>query len=344
MTHSAEWRQALGGACRTRRMLVFVMVKRPLHPAVALLLIAPVLGELVSGHQSPATFFNPVAFLVFALPYGCGALLCREFARRWGTGWKGLGLLGVAYALYEEGIVSRALFNPSWHELPALAGFDNVGGVNLAYGMVLVHFHVTISIAASVTIAEVLYPTRRLERWLPDRYVVACAIVLMLWAPVLEFLARGEQPLYRPPLSLWLGTAVGIGALIVAARFVRPCDASERRAVASPLRFFIVGAINTSTIFSIVLIAPDVGLQFPLLASLPTIIAVETATLALIARWSGYGVVWGDQHRLALVAGWLAFFLIVNAMADLEQFQGRLLVSGAAVFALAQLWRRVTTR
>jgi hypothetical protein len=52
-------------------------VKR-IAPGVALLLTAPVIGELVPGHQAPAEFFNPVVFAALALPYGCGALLCRE--------------------------------------------------------------------------------------------------------------------------------------------------------------------------------------------------------------------------------------------------------------------------
>jgi hypothetical protein len=39
-------------------------VKR-IAPGVALLLTAPVI-------------FNPVVFAALALPYGCGALLCRE--------------------------------------------------------------------------------------------------------------------------------------------------------------------------------------------------------------------------------------------------------------------------
>jgi hypothetical protein len=42
--------------------------------------------------------------------YGCGALLCREVAHRYGLGWPGLLLLGAAYGVYEEGLVDRFLF------------------------------------------------------------------------------------------------------------------------------------------------------------------------------------------------------------------------------------------
>jgi hypothetical protein len=46
-----------------------------LSPGVALLLLGPVLGELVSGHQTLFEFVNPLAFVLSALPYGFGAII-----------------------------------------------------------------------------------------------------------------------------------------------------------------------------------------------------------------------------------------------------------------------------
>jgi hypothetical protein len=93
-------------------------------PALALLLLAPVLGELVSGHMSPLEFLDPGRFLLLALPYGLGALVCRELKVRWGKGWLAFLLLAVAYGLYEEGVVALVMVGlvlAAWRLAPCAA-------------------------------------------------------------------------------------------------------------------------------------------------------------------------------------------------------------------------------
>jgi len=82
-------------------------------PWLTLLLLAPVLGELVSVHQTPLEFINPLNFIILSLPYGFGALICRELVVRWKKGWLSLLLLGVAYGVYEEAIVVYSVFDPN---------------------------------------------------------------------------------------------------------------------------------------------------------------------------------------------------------------------------------------
>jgi hypothetical protein len=306
---------------------------RRVAPGVALLFLAPVLGELVSGHQTPLQFLNPIVFLAMALPYGCGALLCREATRRWNKGWLSLLLLGIAYALYEEGIVSRALFDPQWTELGALGPYNHVAGINWTYGFILIHFHLTVSIAASVLLAEVLYHDRRREPWLTPGQMALCALVLALWAPVLVLLARADHPLLVPSPALWAGTAVGITALVIAARSApaRPVHVIART-VPPPHRFLILGAANTTIVFVIVFLLPEHGLLPPLALTVIALLAIDAASLALLLRWSGNARAWDDRHRVALVAGVLAFFVVFGVLSDLERFEGKSLVGlGAAV-------------
>ena len=47
-------------------------------PVLVLLVLAPAVGELLSGSSPPLQFFNPVSFLLLVGLYGCGALLVRE--------------------------------------------------------------------------------------------------------------------------------------------------------------------------------------------------------------------------------------------------------------------------
>jgi 3-methyladenine DNA glycosylase AlkD len=58
-----------------------------LPPGLTLFLLAPVLAELLSGHQPPPEFVNPLSWAITSLPYGCAAVICRELVARWGKGW-----------------------------------------------------------------------------------------------------------------------------------------------------------------------------------------------------------------------------------------------------------------
>ncbi len=318
---------------------------RDRRAALVLLFLAPVLGELVSAHQRPVEFFNPVSFAAMALPYGCGALLCRELTRRWRKSWLSLLLLGIAYGLYEEGIVSRALFDPHWHELEAIGRYTHAAGVNWTYGIGLIHFHATVSIFSSVTLAELLFPERRREPWLTSGQAALCGFVLALWAPVLAWLAKADHPLFRPSPATWALTAVGLVGLVVAASQVphRPRPIVNRR-VPHPRWFLALGAVNMTVVMATVFVLPEQGVQPPLVVPTICLLAFDAVTLWLLLRWSGNTRRWDDRHRLALVAGLLAFFVLFGVLADLERFEGRSLVSLAAVLGLWRLSRHVTER
>ena len=70
-------------------------IKRAL-PGLVLLFLAPILGELIIGHQAPMDFINPKNFLLSSLPYGLGALICRELVIRWKKGKDESGVFGYS--------------------------------------------------------------------------------------------------------------------------------------------------------------------------------------------------------------------------------------------------------
>jgi hypothetical protein len=259
--------------------------------------------------------------------------------------WPGLLCLAAAYALYEEGIVSRALFDPQWPEAGALTAFDHAVGVNWTYGFVLVHFHVAVSIGASILLAELLFPDHRGRPWLTGRQAALCGLVLGLWAPVLALLARADGPLFTPPPGLWLLTGVAIVGLVTAARVARPPVVSPPRdGPPRPPWFFLLGAVNTTAVFVLVFMVPGQGVVLPLLVSVPLLILVDALAFGLWARWSGGGAAWRDGHRLALVAGVLAFFVAVNLVGDLERFEGKSLVALGTVLGLLWVRQRLARR
>ncbi|OLC21634.1 MAG: hypothetical protein AUH33_01400 [Chloroflexi bacterium 13_1_40CM_68_21] len=80
--------------------------------ALALFVLAPVCGELLSGSTPLRAFVNPFTFLYLSGLYGSGALIVREIVRRRGLGWRNVLLLGAAYGVLEEGLVVTSWTNP----------------------------------------------------------------------------------------------------------------------------------------------------------------------------------------------------------------------------------------
>jgi hypothetical protein len=96
----------------------------PSTPALVLFLLSPVMGELVSAFLSPLEFLHPLRLAITLVPYGCGAITAREIVIRWRKGFTSLVLLGLAFGLLFEGIVTRVLFNPNWGELELCPATD----------------------------------------------------------------------------------------------------------------------------------------------------------------------------------------------------------------------------
>ncbi len=319
-------------------------------PGLALFLIAPILGELISGHMTPWEFLNPISWLLMAMPYGLGALVCRELIVRWDKGWWSLMSLGVAYGLYEEGVVARSLYDPRWSEMGSLAEYNHVAGLNWTYTEVLLHFHTTVSILASVTLVQVIFPARRRESWIGPRAFWGCVTGLLLWTPAIMgvqlLIDDPDFPFFFPPLGYFVATLAAIaGCIILARRLPRPTAPPQTRLVRRPLAFGVLGAVNMLTVFVTVFAVPEWDSPPPLIASVLTVLALDAGTVWLISRWSGRLAAWDDRHVFALVAGQLSFFAAYGVLADIDEgFQGRTLVAVATALGLAWIRRRLPRR
>ena len=313
-------------------------------PWLTLLLLAPSLGELVSGHQAPLEFINPLNFLLLSLPYGCGALLCRELMVRWGGGGLCLLLLGIAYGVYEEGIVVYSLFDPHWSELGALAQYGYYAGVNWTWAAGTVQFHALVSIGSSVALAHMIYPNRQTEPWLGKRGLIVCVVVLIAWIPALGSIMILDMKRPFPPLHLYALAWGAVVALIWAARRIAtrtpsPVETTKVR----PWGFFIIGAVNVTLLFIGVFVWPEQGAP-PLFVVLLLLVLLDAVSLWLWWRWSGRGQGWDDRHRLALVSGILAFFVFFSFAKDFESWQGSSVVGVLTIYGLWRLGRMVKQR
>jgi len=145
-------------------------------PALAILLLAPFLGEALSGATPPLELLLPWNLALMVGLYGCGALICREAAHRLGLGLVGLILLGAAYGVYEEGLVDRFWYSPEFWADQGVGAYSVVGETNLLLAVLLTAFHAAVSICCSVLLVERAFPGHRDRPWVGTRALVAAAL------------------------------------------------------------------------------------------------------------------------------------------------------------------------
>ena len=150
---------------------------RRIAPALALLIIAPLIAEFLLGDFS----IRQIGFvLVFIPQYGGGALLVRETTRRARRGWPTMLLLALAYTLIEEGFTTQTLFNPNYAGQRLLDyGFMPALGTSLYWTSYVLTLHVVWSVGSSVALAEGIAGERWREPWLRlPRLIAVVALFL----------------------------------------------------------------------------------------------------------------------------------------------------------------------
>ena len=145
-----------------------MIMRRNLAAVFTLALLSPFVAEFLLGDQYLSADRGVGAqlgmFVVLGLWYGAGAVLIREVTRRTGRGWPTILLLGLAFGLIEEGLLTQSLFNPHYLGLD-LISYGQVGGlgIGLPWTVFVLTLHVVWSIATPIALVEGIWPGR--EPW-----------------------------------------------------------------------------------------------------------------------------------------------------------------------------------
>ena len=282
---------------------------RRLCPVISLLLLAPLTGELLSGSSPPAEYFQPFTFILLTALYGCGALLVREIARRWRLDLRGIFLLGMAYGIYEEGVLVQSFFNPAWMDLGILGEYGRWLGVNWIWSIALTLFHASISISVPILLVELIFPAHKDALWLGKRGMVICAIILLDLLPLMPFLVAYH--------SLG-GIMASLASMAILAFFAKK-DARKRdmngsgkpvkpRVVMVVFLFFMIALILGMYAF------PALGL--PVWSDFLFLSALPWLALLCSLRLGVFG--WDERHCWSAVFGLLLPWLLLSFAAEAE--------------------------
>ncbi|MDP9052166.1 MAG: hypothetical protein M3O31_15815 [Acidobacteriota bacterium] len=143
-----------------------VAPKRKISAVITLFVVAPMVAEYLLG-DLPLKLLP--ALIVLAPAYGGGAVLIRDVARRAGRGWPTMLLLGVAYTLIAEGLVTQSLFNHDYLKMQMHlldAAYLPALGIGGWWTLFMVNLHMFWSMGVSIVLVEALYPAEADAPWM----------------------------------------------------------------------------------------------------------------------------------------------------------------------------------
>ena len=333
-----------------------------------LLLLAPAIGELLSGSSPPAEFFTPFTFVLQVALYGSGAVLARELTCLWRKGWPTLLTLGVAYAIIEEGLCCKSFFDPHWPDVGVLGSYGRWLGVNWVWAVLLTGYHAVFSILVPVALVELAFPAQRGESWVGPRFRwVLLGLLLTVVVLGLLMFPDAAKP-YRPPvvgyaLAVLLVLAlIGLAARLPATVSLWPVKGNARpghapplgalakapaKVPARPIAFGVTAFLGTLGWFGVSWVLPHTAL--PPLGTLAFGVLVVGGVAGGLGRLAG-----GDlarlepRHRWALCTGCLLFFILLAPLQEANNAQRPDNTAGMAAvglaFALGLIWLRYRLR
>lgn len=154
---------------------------RRMRAVVTLAVVTPILTELFSANMGPREVLNPIGLFLQFMAYGVPVLFIRELAARWRVGLPGLFLMGLAYSLYNEGIIAKTLFFG-----PPGGGMENydaftLGRIHLIWMVLITTWHALHAIVFPIALVSALFGRVRHQPWLN---LPAMVVLLTLWLPL----------------------------------------------------------------------------------------------------------------------------------------------------------------
>lgn len=159
-----------------------------------ILLIPAFVIELQTGNIPLVHFLNPVTFVFLAtFGYGFLVLAIREIVVRYDAGLLSILLLGIAYGLYNEGLVAGTLTRTVGVPVATFDGGLMVAGLNIGFTAVILVVHALQAVLYPILFSHIIFPRYRTAPLLRPR-TVAILVGTSLLFGVIMFLRREELP------------------------------------------------------------------------------------------------------------------------------------------------------
>lgn len=313
------------------------------QPAIALLLLAPSIPELLTGSTPVSEIvYNPFGFVIgFSLDialYGTGALLIREVTVILQKGWGSILLFGAAYGIAEEGFEVHTFFQRSGTPVDSLGSYGHLYGVNWLWALSLTVFHATYSIALPILLTRLWFPETKDQRWFGRRGIGLLGTVF-----VVEVVGFGGFVVGHGPTPAALTFFIALVALLVTLGVWVPKDllwpvAGPRRIGTVTLAF--LGAVEFLVYFVVLVVS---GPQpIPAVAAAAFLVLADGAVLVILLRRVGTENL--ERSEFIFAVGMLSALFVWDGLIELILVPGILVVTALFIYLLYRLNRTLRSR
>lgn len=139
-------------------------------------------SEILSGSTTLFGLLNPGLLLLLLLSYGCAILLIREYSIRFKLGIISIILLGIAYGIYNEGILAQTLSRETNLPIPNFNYYSYIKGINIGFSITITIWHALFSVLIPILLVHQLFPTK--EPWLNKPALIIGSVLVFLLLPL----------------------------------------------------------------------------------------------------------------------------------------------------------------
>lgn len=272
--------------------------RQKVAPVLTLFLMAPLLGEVVGAALRLSYFVQPLRVVSILCFYGAGVVLVREIAQRLrANGW-GMVLLGVAYALIEEGLALQTIFNPEGMDGETVYG--RAAGVNWFWAVLVCGYHVVWSVLIPIGVVHILFPRESRSPWLSRRMLWVFGGVFALGTALFALISLLRSDFRLSVVEIGAVLAI-VGSLTWAASRcpVRDTPSVPKRLPGTTLAGWT--GLGFGLVWFAFHLMAFIGSGISFVWWVLAAVLVAVAAAAIVTRWMRRG--WTARHRLAASSG-----------------------------------------
>ena len=123
---------------------------------------------------------NPATWFWFILSYGIPILFIREAWVRLNLNVLAVLIWGVAYGIFNEGIIAQTLTQLNGDPAGAFIGYGTIFGIHLSWATFILTFHALFSVLTPILLAHFFFPAAARVPWLGKKLFITVAILAAL--------------------------------------------------------------------------------------------------------------------------------------------------------------------
>jgi hypothetical protein len=309
------------------------------HPLLFLILLTPGIPEYLSSSSSLTLLvLNPLLALLLLGAnvglYGSGVILIREAIIRWNKGYATVVMLGMGYAIVEEGLALRTLYNPVSPVVGNLGIYGHWIGVNWVWTAGLLIFHSIYSIALPIFLFGLVFPQLRRTSLVSANRLSICILTLTLDSIFLTFIAN-----YNPGIGILLFSGLAVACFVLLGKglpqsILRTSMEGPKR---NPRTFGLLGAL----LFPATLLTGSIAASTNISPFIPIVLDFTFMFLILTKVYRSLGNQNNQEHKTAFAIGLLIPVVIFGILASFG-IGNFLIIAGDILFVLfsRRLWKK----